>query len=648
MKNKKGVIAPVVIFAFVILVVSVVIFGVILSMLSANKPNIQTSSGIQVDPIDGLKPDFIMGADVSMLAQIEASGGKYYVNGVNEDLLKILKDHGVNWIRLRIWNDPTDGKGIGLGGGNDDLEKTVKIASRAKARGFKFLLDFHYSDWWADPSKQNKPKAWEGLDSEQLKQAVYDYTAKVIQRLSKAGAMPDMVQIGNEVNGGMIWPDGKTWKQGSEQIGGYDGFADLLKQGIQAVRDNDPNNDKPGKRAKIIIHLANGGDNKLYRTVFDALTARNVEFDVIGLSYYSYWHGTLNELKNNMNDISERYHKDVVIAETAYAFTLENADGYPNLFDENEQNLGGYKATVQGQATAMRDVMAAVAKVPDGRGLGIFYWEPDWIPVEGASWKTGEGNEWDNQAMFDSKGNALPSLNVFNLVRPGPGRVSIPATITELYPTKIKLPPGEILKLPPTIPAVHSDDSIEKVVVMWDAVDPAKLKTEGTFTVTGAVAGTDLKAIANITIGGGKNYLNNPGFESGDFTSWTVEGSANAVDISREAQNVHLGTYALHYWAEGPFSFTVSQRVTGLENGTYTLSAWIQGGGGEKALQLFASGFGGELLTVDIKNTGWQVWTNPTIQNIVVTDGEVTIGLKVDSSGGSWAFFDDVELFRNK
>jgi arabinogalactan endo-1,4-beta-galactosidase len=648
MKNKKRAIVPVVIFATVILLVSVVIFAVILPMLSAAKQDIQTSPGIHVNPIDGLSPDFIMGADVSMLKQIEISGGKYYINGVEEDCLKILKDHGVNWIRLRIWNYPTDVNGEDLGGGNNDLEKTVEIAVRAKAISLKFLLDFHYSDWWADPATQNKPKAWEGLDSEELKQAVYDYTAKVIQRLVEAGVMPDMVQIGNEINGGMIWPDGKTWKQGSEEIGGYDGLADLLKMGIQAVRDNDPNNDNPRKRAKIIIHLANGGDNDLYRSVFDELTERNVDFDVIGLSYYSYWHGTLEQFKSNMNDISERYKKDVVVAETAYAFTLEDADGLGNLFGENEQNTGGYKATVQGQATAMRDVMEAVAQVSNGRGLGIFYWEPDWIAVEGAGWKTGEGNAWENQAMFDFNGNALPSLNVFNLVKPKHGNVFIPATITEVYPTEIKIPLGETPELPTTVKAVYSDDSVKNVAVTWNAFDPARLEEAGNFTLNGTVEGTDIKAIANITVGSEKNYIENPGFETGDFTPWTVAGSIDSVDISNEAANVHQGTYALHYWLDGPFAFTVSQTITGLENGTYTLSAWIQGGGGEETLQLFASGYGGDTLTVDINNTGWQEWQNPTIEDIIVTNGECTIGLKVVSNGGSWAFFDEAGLFQNK
>jgi arabinogalactan endo-1,4-beta-galactosidase len=647
MKTRKKLFVPVVISALVILLVTVVI-AVILPMLSAANKNIQDSSGIHVNPIEKLSPDFIMGADVSMLKQIEISGGKYYVNGVEEDCLKILKDHGVNWIRLRIWNDPTDVNGEPLGGGNNDLEKTVEIAKRAKSLGLKVLLDFHYSDWWADPGKQNKPKAWEGLNSEQLQHAVYDYTTDVIKTLAKAGAMPDMVEIGNEVNDGMIWPDGKITKQGSEKVGGYDGFANLLKQGIQAVRDNDPNINKPAKRVKIMIHLANGGDNKLYRTVFDELAKRKVDFDIIGLSYYSYWHGPLDQLISNMSDISERYHKDVVIAETAYAFTSEDADGHGNLFGENAQNSGGYKATLQGQATAMHDFMDAVAQIPNARGLGIFYWEPDWIPVEGAGWKTGEGNAWENQAMFDFKGNALPSINVFNLVIPKNGSTFVSATITEIYPTDFKTHRDETPELPTTVQAVFSDDSIRNIAVKWDSIEPAKLEQDGIFTINGTVDGTDMMAVANLTVSGEKSFIENPGFESGAFTPWVVEGDTNAVDISNEAQNVYTGTYVLHYWLNDPFSFTLTQKITGLNNGTYTLSAWIQGGGGEETIQLFASGYGGDILTVDIKNRGWQQWQNPAIQNILVTNGECTIGLKVVAKDGNWAFFDEVELVRNK
>lgn len=491
------------------------------------------------------------------------------------------------------------------------------------------------------------PKAWVGLSLEDLETAVYDYTANVIQTLVDADAMPDMVQIGNEVNGGMLWPVGKTWKEGNEEIGGYDAFAALLKMGIQAVRDTDPHNDDPQARARIVIHLADGGDNELYRRVFDALTERQVDYDIIGLSYYSYWHGSLDDLKSNMNDISERYQKDVVIAETAYAVTLNDADGFGNLFGgEREQNLGGYKATVLGQATAIRDIMEAVAQVPNGRGLGIFYWEPDWIAVEGAGWKTGEGNAWENQAMFNFRGEVLPSMNVFNLVRPGSGSVYIPATIGRTYPVELDMTLGETPVLPAEVQAAFSDDSIREVPVTWETPDPAALAEGGEVRVRGTVDGTVLTANLIITVSTQKNYVTNPGFETGDFTAWTVDGDADAADVSREASNVYAGAYALHYWKGEPFAFTLSQTITDLPDGTYSLSAWIHGGGGETTLQLSVSDCGGEPLAVDIVNTGWLVWNTPTIPEITITGGACTIALNVVSDSGSWAFFDDVSLVK--
>jgi arabinogalactan endo-1,4-beta-galactosidase len=646
MRRKNRTLLPIDKFVVILLITLLVGFTSSLQRLSASTINIPSAIEIHVNPINNLSSDFIMGADVSMLKQIEDNGGKFYVNGVEKDCLAILKDHGVNWIRLRLWNDPTDQNGKYLGGGNNDLEQTAAIAARAKGMGFKFLLDFHYSDWWADPGKQNMPKAWANLSLDDLKKAVYQYTVEVLQKLVKADAMPDMIQIGNEVNGGMIWPEGKTWKQGEEVIGGYDGFADWLKMGIQAVRDTDPKNNDPKKRARIVIHLANGGDNALYRTVFDALIERNVDFDVIGLSYYSYWHGALEQLKSNMNDISERYHKDVVIAEAAYAFTLKDKDGFANLFGDKEQNLGGFKATVQGQATAIRNTMEAVAQVPNRRGLGIFYWEPDWIAVEGAGWKTGEGNAWENQALFDFDGEALASMNVFNLVNPNSSSTYLSETISEITPSEIESTLGEKPILPATVKAVYGDDSIRDVPVTWEAFDSSAFEKAGEITVQGAVNSTDLKATTRITVAAQKNYVKNPGFETGDFTPWMIEGDSGAVDISKEAANVYAGSYAVHYWLDKPFTFTIFQTVTDLPNGTYTLNAWIQGGGGEKKLQLFVNDYGGDPLTIDIVDTGWQVWKTPTIEKFTVTEGKCTVGLKVTSAGGSWAFLDEVSLVK--
>jgi arabinogalactan endo-1,4-beta-galactosidase len=620
-------------------------------------PTIPGPIDFHVNPIEGLSPDFIMGADVSMLAQIEENGGEFYDYGVERDCLEILRDYGVNWIRLRIWNDPTDENGEPLGGGNNDLDRTVEVAARAKALGLSFLLDFHYSDWWADPGKQNMPKAWGGLDTEELQQAVYDYTAEVMQALAEADATPDMVQIGNEVNNGFLWPAGRVYRTPGEEPGGFDAFAPLLSQGIQAVRDNDPNSEDPEKRIRIAIHLADGGDNELYRTVFDELTARDVDFDVIGLSYYSFWHGPMDMFIANMNDVAERYRKEVAVMETAYPYTPLDGDGHGNFVGgtDDVDIDGPYLATVQGQATAMRDMILAVSEVPNGRGLGIFYWEPDWIPVEGTGWatmagvvyngspapETAPGNAWDNMAMFDFDGSVLPSLNVFKLVRPEGGANAFDPLVRLVYTPVVYAALGEAPELPATVEVLYTDDAIRQVAVEWGTYDPALLDVKGSFDLRGTLEGTDRQASITVFTGSPKNHVENGGFENG-LSPWLVEGTGS-VRVGNEPANACSGDWALNYWSAGEFEFTVSQTVAGLENGTYTFSAWIQGGGGDD-VEVYVSDYGGGELVYGFEMTGWLQWVNPTIENIAVTTGQCTVGLRVSSPGDTWAWFDDASL----
>ncbi|WP_426452689.1 glycosyl hydrolase 53 family protein [Paenibacillus sp. S-38] len=604
----------------------------------------EQESVIRINPIEGLSPDFIKGSDVSMLSQIKESGGHYYDGGVEKDALQILKDHGTNWVRLRIWNNPVDEQGNPLGGGNNDLARTVETAVYAKELGLKVLLDFHYSDFWADPGKQFKPAAWENLSGAELEQEVYNYTDSVLRELKAKDAMPDMVQIGNETNGGMIWPDGKTWQQSAgEEIGGYDGFANLLKAGIRAVKDNDPEN-----QTRIMLHLADGGDNALYHRVFDALTARGVNFDIIGLSFYPYWHGTLEELKQNMNDISARYNKDVIVVETAYAYTLENGDGFTNIFGPAEQSAGGYKATVQGQAQAVRDIMNAVHEVPGGRGLGVFYWEQDWIPVEGAGWKTGEGNGWDNQAMFDFEGNALPSLDVYNLVSAPLEDEPYVAELQYVQPVTMEITVGGELQLPAEVKGEFSDDSIRSLPVAWEEVKAEDLAKPGTLRIAGTIEGASVQAEAVVTVEGTRNYVLNAGFEAGDFSSWNLSGDTQALSAEKSsapAGNAYSGDYSLHYYLDRPYTFKVEQKVTGLPDGTYTAAVRTQGGGGEKSLILFAVNAAGDKRTADIVNTAWHEWKHIVIPNISVTGGHLTLGVEADANNGSWGSIDEFELY---
>ncbi|MEW9701523.1 glycosyl hydrolase 53 family protein [Paenibacillus sp. SI8] len=608
----------------------------------ASEPAASATTGIRINPIENISPDFIKGADVSMLKQIEVSGGRFYDGGVEKEALQILKDHGVNWVRLRIWNHPFDQDGKPLGGGNNDKAKTNEIAKRAHDLGLKVLLDFHYSDFWADPEKQNKPAEWAGLNTDQLQQALYDYTADVIQGMKAAGAMPEMVQIGNETNTGMVWPDGQT-----TGIGGYDGWANLVKQGVQAVRDNDPNALDATKRTKIMIHLADGGNSELYRRNFDQLQARNVDYDVIGFSYYPYWHGPLDQLKSNMEDISKRYNKEVLVAENAYAYTLDDGDNFSNNFGPGQEKLGGYKATVQGQAQEVRDVMNAVAHLDGNKGLGVFYWEPDWIPVKGAEWSSrpGEGNGWENQAMFDFNGNALPSLDVFSRVSASANGAPFVAEAAAIHPVEVNVTVGGTLLLPAKVKVDYTDDSVREMPVVWEEPTADALTHPGTLALQGTVAGVSLKATGTITVQGATNFVKNPGFESGDGSNWTITGDSSAVKVVSDSANAHASSYALHYSLPQAMPFLAEQRITGLANGTYTLKVWSHGGGGENSLKLFAKNYGGEEVTADIRNTKWLEWKHPIVVDIKVTNHEATIGVEADGNAGNWGNIDDFEFY---
>lgn len=376
------------------------------------------ADAVKTRPFNAMPADFIKGADISTLLEAEQHGAKFYnQNGQQQDAIAILKANGVNTVRLRLWVDPQDASGNTYGGGSNNLENTIALAKRVKAQGMKLLLDFHYSDFWTDPGKQFKPKAWEKMDYPQLKTAIHDYTRDTIARFKKEGVLPDMVQIGNEINGGILWPEGKSWGQGG---GEFDRLAGLLTAAIGGLKENLTN----GEQVKVMLHLAEGTKNDTFRWWFDEITRRNVPFDIIGLSMYTYWNGPISALKANMDDISKRYNKDVIVVEAAYGYTLDNCDNAENSFQAKEEKDGGYPGTVQGQYDYIHDLMQAVIDVPDQRGKGIFYWEPTWIAVPGTTWATKagmkyihdewkEGNARENQALFDCQGKVLPSITVF-------------------------------------------------------------------------------------------------------------------------------------------------------------------------------------------------------------------------------------------
>jgi arabinogalactan endo-1,4-beta-galactosidase len=337
----------------------------------------------------------VLGADISSLKKSEDMGGLYaYEDGTQADALKILSDHGMNHARLRVWVNSPDGY--------HGKAQLLAMAKRLKQHHIKLLVDFHYSDSWADPGKQPKPVAWETLNFEGLRKALYDHTYDICDSLKAQGTPPDIVQIGNEVTNGMLWPDGKNDSS-------FDNLAVLLKEGYRAVKDCSP-------EIRVMLHVDNGGKNELFRWWFDNIIQQEVPFDLIGASYYAYWHGTLADLQNNLNDIAIRYNKDIIVVETAYAFTAEDKDNYENIVKLSEEQPG-YPLTPEGQAKMLAGVMDVVRAIPNGRGLGVMWWDATWIAIPGNGWDPSHpefGNNWENQALFDYQNRALPAMNLFN------------------------------------------------------------------------------------------------------------------------------------------------------------------------------------------------------------------------------------------
>ena len=395
---------------------------------------------IYVEPIAFNNPDFIRGMDVSSVLSLEASGVTFSdQNGVRQDIFKLLADSGVNYIRVRAWNDPFDGEGRGYGGGNCGVDTARRIGARAAVYGMKLLVDFHYSDFWADPGKQKAPKAWSGMSLREKKKALYDYTFDSIKEISDAGADIGMVQIGNETNSGIA---GEYSRENT---------AELFRSGIKAVRDFDGS-------VLTAVHFTNPEKTAYIKSFADYLNEYRVDYDVFAVSYYPYWHGSLDNLTGVLSYAADTYGKYVMVAETSYANTLEDSDGHPNTVSRWNNNTGDdllWDFTPQGQAEELRAVMSAVNAVGD-RGLGVFYWEGAWITVGdvtglsggayearlsanrelweslGSGWAASysveydpdDAGKWyggsavDNQAFFDPSGRALPSLKVFSMVAP--------------------------------------------------------------------------------------------------------------------------------------------------------------------------------------------------------------------------------------
>ncbi|WP_081844533.1 glycosyl hydrolase 53 family protein [Cellulomonas sp. URHE0023] len=603
-------------------------------------------AGIVVQKVEGLPEGFKRGVDVSTALSLEESGVTFRdTHGQVADLFDVLAQSGVTDVRVRVWNDPWDAQGHGYGAGNVDVERAVEIGERATAAGLGVLVDFHYSDFWADPSKQKAPKAWADLAVAEKAAAVETYTAESLQAFEDAGVDVTMVQVGNETNNGVAG------------VTGWDDMAQIFSAGSAAVRDVLPD-------ALVALHFTNPESAGRYAGYAAELDARNVDYDVFASSYYPFWHGTLENLTAVLSDVATTYGKKVMVAETSWARTLEDGDGQPNVIREGSVANPAYPYSVQGQANEVRDVMQAVADVPGDAGIGVFYWEPAWLPVgpprtleankvlwerDGSGWATsyvGEydpvdagarygGSEWDNQALFDDTGNPLESLQVFRYVLTG---AVAPRAVYSIESPSVTVTDGDAVALPGTVAVTYNDLTVVDVAVTWsDSV--SWIRGPGTYTVSGVTAdGAATFATVNVLP---VNVVPNGSFENWG-EGWSLDW--NVAKVKDEAANVHSGGMAVNFWSETDGTFSVSRQVTGIAPGTYALSVWNHGAPEVGGIGLSAETSVGSW-SVPMPQSGWAAWANPSVDGVVVgADGVVTVAVGGSVPANGWGWFDDVVL----
>ncbi|WP_461256336.1 glycosyl hydrolase 53 family protein [Treponema sp. R80B11-R83G3] len=600
---------------------------------------------IFVEAVPNLPKDFIFGADVSTILALENSGVKFYgFNGEEQDVFKTLSEAGVNYIRVRVWNDPYDSKGRSYGGGNCDVKNAAAIASRAKKYGLKLFVDFHYSDFWADPSKQMVPKAWANMDVEQKAVALEQFTTDALKEIGKSGNI-GMVQLGNETNNAM---SGETkWMN----------ISVLMNAGARAVR-------KYNKKIKIAVHFANPEQGR-YVNNAQYLKNFNVDYDVFASSYYPYWHGTLENLKNQLLMVKERYGKEVLIAETAYVYTEEDGDGFNNTMTDPRGQP--YPFSVYGQTKSLRNVISAAADVG---AIGVFYWEPAWIPVGsdynanpakweqfGSGWATSYASEYDpkdagmwyggnavdNQALFDFKGNPLPSLNVFKYAKNGASmKENFIDAIPDIEITQLLTDPRV---LPETVSVVYADGSKQAVPVTWDKTQLDAVKKVGDYVIDGVTGGKPIKCYLSIEL---KNCIVNGDFEDPNMKMWNVSGSVTSDGhIERRTADARSGEASFHFWDNKPLDFTVTQNISDLEPGTYMLTAYLQGDKGGPDAELFIFAQAGSLYErANIKLEGYKNFQQAIVNFKLDKQGSVTVGFTVKCAGGGWGGWDDFKLFK--
>jgi arabinogalactan endo-1,4-beta-galactosidase len=696
------------------------------ALTSALSGLVYSDNTIYVEKVDNLSDDFIKGIDISSYISETNSGVVYRdwngnkVDGVG--FIKLFADTGVNYIRLRVWNDPyvvnedgtpatdDDGNIKWYGGGNNNLETTKEICSIIKKYNDKYndniqvLIDFHYSDFWVDPEKQNAPKAWADItDINELTEKVAEFTENSLKEIASTGVTIGMVQIGNETNNGICGQEVDTA-----------GYYAVFRAGCNAVKEYDSS-------ILRVVHYTDPQTSGLAYNFAKKLEENKVEYDVYATSYYPYWHGTTDNLYTILNKIATDFDKKVMVAETQYVYTNEDYDGADNQAYEGKSNidLSQWPVSVQGQANEIRDVIAAVAKVGEN-GIGVFYWEPAWLGVGnaydadgnldadklaanrakwniyGSGWATdyaaefdpsaekygGGGTNNENASLFDFNGNPLASLNVFKYVNYGAVTEKSFYRVEELEETTVSIgsTAAEVkAKLPTTVTFSYNDGSEGTASVTWNessinevvseiasssAVGKSYL-IEGTITVGGVKHNFNVSVLAEL-----KNYLVNGDFEG--TTGWEFQdGSILFYEAKNERSGekaITINTYSdctknLTPDANGCYQDSVFQTVTNLPAGIYEAKVYFEGdsdvnagtaGKNEGEYINISATYGGNTSTSDnVVLDGWKVWQCAVVSQIVITEemvkagtNSVTLAANVSLQQKTWGSLDDFYLYR--
>lgn len=646
-----------------------------------NQSNEVTSDSLYVKKVENLSEDFIMGMDASCVPSLEAGGVEYYdFEGNKKDVFEVLANNGINYIRVRVWNDPFNADGKGYGGGNCDINTALEIGKRATQFGMKLLVDFHYSDFWADPAKQMCPKAWVGMNIDDKAMALQTYTKESLQLLKDNNVDVGMVQLGNETNGKMAGE--KTWFN----------MAKLWIGGSRAVREVFP-------EALIALHFTNPEKISNYREYASKLAyyekqANMKIYDVFASSYYPYWHGTVENLTSLLTEIAETYDKKVMIAETSYAFTSEDTDFYGNTISDGGAIKRDYPFSMQGQANSVRNLIDAVQNKMKN-GIGVFYWEGTWISSGGATYEENKalweehGSGWassyaaeydpndagkyyggcsvDNQAFFDKDGHPLESLKVFALSRKG--NESVPVSPDAIADTTIICDLNGEIVLPTKVDAVMTDNSRQSIDVEWthyqvtdanynttvyDKVDFDAFRNGGPkkYDIVGVAGGMEAHCYLSMIE---FNFITNYSFEdnaNGDKvpTGWTVEelGKADELHVEDKATDSLTGSLHYHFWSgtANTVEFYLEQEIKDLPAGKYKYSISIMGGdAGTTNIYSYVKINGEIVKTTPLQITSYGSWDTQVINDIEY-DGTSTISVgifvKCEGSGnGAWGKIDD-------